>query len=266
MHELEEYLAFAEHLADAARKVTLPNFRKAGARPEAKDDSSPVTCADRACEKMLRQMLKSQYPQHAVFGEEFGGNADGKWMWALDPIDGTSSFISGSPMFCTLIALTRSDEPVLGVIDMPALDERWIGCHAPELSLARFGGESCGVSGCSRLQDAVMATTTIGLADDSRDGGLRQLCKNAAHVRLGGDAQAYGALASGFLDLVADYEMSSYDYLPLIPIVRAAGGVITDWQNNHLGFSYNKNGVLASASMDLHRQALDILAGDGVTT
>ncbi|MGI9297354.1 MAG: inositol monophosphatase family protein [Gammaproteobacteria bacterium] len=258
---MEEYLNFAGRLADAARETAMPYFRGAVA-VQNKGDDSPVTVADRECEKKMRALIAETYPRHSVYGEEFGGEIGGGFVWVLDPIDGTRSFISGSRQFCALVALVCDGAPVVGVIDMPALGERWAGCDSPRCRRAIFNGAPCAVSGRTELSSAVMATTTLGVAEDSRDLALRRLCRRAGHVRLGGDASAFGALASGFLDAAADYEMACYDYLPLTPIVRAAGGVITDWRGAAPAFVAGTTGIVAAASGALHEAALSALAGE----
>ncbi|MGI9305824.1 MAG: inositol monophosphatase family protein, partial [Gammaproteobacteria bacterium] len=248
-------------LADAGRAATLPYFRR-GVAVENKGDDSPVTAADRGCEKALRALLAAQYPQHAVYGEEFGGDlsaAQNGFAWILDPIDGTRSFISGSRQYCTLIGLAHNGAPVLGVIDMPALDERWMGCDAPEMRRAEFNGKACAASGREELSDAVFATTTLGVTEDSRDTALRRLCRAAGQVRLGGDASAFGSLAAGFLDGAADYEMACYDWMPLFPIIRAAGGTISDWAGNTPKLDGQKTGIVAASTAALHRRALGAL-------
>lgn len=259
MDEIEEYLSFAGVLADAARETALPYFR-GGVAVRSKDDDSPVTVADRECEKKMRALVAEKYPRHSVYGEEFGGEIGGGFVWVLDPIDGTRSFISGSRQFCALIALVYDGAPLVGVIDMPALGERWTGCDSPHLRRATFNGAPCATSGRKALSSAVMATTTLGVAEDARDSALRRLCHRAGHVRLGGDASAFGALSSGFLDVAADYEMACYDYLPLLPVVRAAGGIITDWRGAPPQFAAGTTGIVAAANDELHNAALSALA------
>ena len=256
--EITAYWRFAESLADSARGVTLPLFRGKTAI-ENKTDGSPVTTADRECESLMRASITSEYPAHHIYGEEFGGDTGDGFVWVLDPIDGTRSFISGSRQYCTLIALVHDGSPILGVIDMPALDERWMGCDIPSFQRAVFNGAPCRVSGQRELSKSVMATTTLGVAEDERDESLRRLCRRAGHSRLGGDASAFGSLASGFLDMAADYEMACYDYLPLMPVIRAAGGILTDWRGEIPAFSGDKTGFLASATEELHLEGLSVL-------
>lgn len=259
-------LAFAEQLADAARAVTLASFR----RPldiVKKEDDSPVTAVDRGAEQAMRELIKRHRPADDVFGEEFGrsdsGDSGGD-VWVLDPIDGTKSFISGSPLYCTLVAFVRDGAPLLGVLDMPALGERWCGLDMAGAQRATFNGAECAVSApaAETLASAVMATTTLNFWDDEADTKLRRLCRLTAHTRLGGDAFCYGCLASGYVDVVADYAMRPYDYLPLVPLVTAAGGVISDWQGAPLTLPKTGSdgiGVVAAASPELHKQALAAL-------
>ena len=178
----------------------------------------------------------------------------------MDPIDGTRSFISGSPMYCTLIAFVRCGKPLIGLIDMPALDECWLGVNSADKSFSTFNGQPCRVAPCALLTQAKMATTTMGLIDDTRDQALRHLSQHTAHTRLGGDAQAYGSVASGFIHLAADYEMQPYDYLPLVAIVCAAGGQISDWHCHPLTPNLGKCGILASSNQSLHNAALTALS------
>ena len=142
-----EFLNFAHALADRAREVSLKFFRR-GVAVESKDDASPVTRADRECEIAMREMLADKYPSHAVVGEEFGATGSAELQWVIDPIDGTRSFVTGSPLFCTLIALTRGGIPIVGVIDVPALGERWA---AAEGIAAEFNGGLCRASDCKKI-------------------------------------------------------------------------------------------------------------------
>ena len=255
----ERIIAFAEKLAARARQITLPFFR-AGVASENKADDSPVTEADRRCEREWRDMIAAAYPTHGVVGEEYGDDAGGAAeVWVLDPIDGTRSFISGSPLYCSLIALVRDGTPVVGVIDAPALGERWVGYDAPGRQWATFCGRACRVAEAPLLAQARMISTTLGLLDNDADRALRRLAAAAGAVRLGGDGTGYGCVAAGFAHLAADYEMAAYDYLPLLPIVRAAGGEMSDWHGQPLSLANGKTTVLASASANLHQHSLTAL-------
>ena len=259
MEYIESLLRFAESLAEKARLETLKLFRQ-NASVEIKADASPVTVADRNSEAAMREMIAGAYPTHGVIGEEFGADTGASQLWILDPIDGTRSFISGSPMYCTLIGFVQDGKPLIGLIDMPALNERWLGINSAVESFATFNGRPCHVAANTALAGAIMATTTMGLTDDERNAALLRLSRLSAHTRLGGDAQAYGSVAGGFVNLTADYEMQAYDYLPLAPIVLAAGGQMTDWRGRPLNLESGKCETLASADKTLHEEALTVLA------
>ena len=249
-----EFLYFAHALADRAREVSLKFFRR-GVAVESKDDASPVTRADRECEIAMREMLADKYPSHAVVGEEFGATGSAELQWVIDPIDGTRSFVTGSPLFCTLIALTRGGIPIVGVIDVPALGERWA---AAEGIAAEFNGGLCRASDCKKIADATVTTTTLGWGDASEDSALTRLMSACRTSRLGGDSFNYGCVAAGFADIAVDTAMKPHDFLALAPIVSTAGGVISDWENRPLTLQSGEN-VIASATSELHHQALRAL-------
>ena len=256
----ESLLNFVRQLADVARAATLPHFRSVN-KIEVKDDRSPVTKIDRAAEAAMRMLIERHYPTHGIVGEEFGTvNAAADNVWVLDPIDGTRSYISGSPLYCTLVAFVRDGTAQIGVIDVPALDERWVGAPGN----VWHNGSPCGALPPSPpLNTAVLATTALGFNDDADDRALCRLCRHAGQTRLGGDAFSYGCLASGYLHAVADSKMQTYDYLALTPIVGGVGGVISDWNGNPLTLASNTTSVLATADAKLHRQALAAFADGG---
>lgn len=253
---------FAGRLADAARAAVMPHFR-AGAALSAKDDNSPVTIADRAAEESMRAMINNTYPAHGIIGEEYGEeNPAADFVWVLDPIDGTRSFITGSRLFCTLVALLRAGEPVVGIIDMTALDERWLGiCEGDgKKGEAFFNGKQCRASAREDLSAATMITTTCNFGDARQNKGIQKLSAAAAHLRLGGDGEGYGCVASGFADIAADIGMHRHDYLPLVPIVRGAGGVIGDWRgNDNLNINSGTTNIIAAATTKLREQAMGTL-------
>ena len=265
MRDIKQLSHFAVQLADAARALIVPQFR-ANLSPESKSDNSPVTIADRAAEKKMREMINKNYPTHGIIGEEFGEDkTDADMVWVLDPIDGTRSFITGSQMFCTLIALVVAGKPVIGIIDMPMLNERWLGIRQSENNgcqnandyAAFFNGKQCRVSNTGDLQKATIISTTYGQGDNNENEFLKRLSAKAGYLRLGGDGGAYGCVASGFADIAADMQMHLHDYLALVPVVRGGGGIISDWQGNeNLHIQSGKTTIIAAATNKLHKAAL----------
>ncbi|ABC64853.1 histidinol-phosphatase [Erythrobacter litoralis] len=234
---LEAELLVAHRLADAAREEIRPLFR-AAFESERKGDASPVTEADRAAEESMRRILKAEYPQDGVIGEEFGSEQgrSGR-QWVLDPIDGTISFMAGRPIFGTLIALMQDGWPVLGIIDQPIAGERWVG---------RIGGPTTlnerpvRTRTCKSLEEAVLATSSPHyFTSDQAEPYMALAQKVGGNERqgmivYGGDCYNYGLLAGGHLDIVCEAGLSVYDYAALVPVVEGAGGTVSDWQGNPL--------------------------------
>ncbi len=252
----DDLVAFAEHLADAARGVIRPHFRTRLDIVD-KQDESPVTIADRGAEAAMRQMIEETYPDHGIFGEEYGAvRKDADYVWVLDPIDGTKSFVTGLPVFGTLIALAHHGRPVLGVIDQPILSERWIGAAGRQTML---NGQDARTSGCIDLSAASLYTTHPSMFDtDDRRTRYDALVKKVKLGRFGGDCYAYGLLASGHVDLVVEASLFPYDYMALVGVIEQAGGVVTDWRGDSLNMDSDGT-IVAAATPALHRAALEIL-------
>lgn len=254
--DFDRALALAGRLADTSRSIARSYFR----RPieiERKPDRSPVTVADRAIETELRRMIRAEFPAHGIRGEEYGHEPGNEFTWVLDPIDGTKSFISGFPLFGSLIALVCGNQPVLGVIETPAIGERWIGCAGlPTL----FNGEAARTSTCDRIEQARVYTTTADAFNDPDWQRFDALSRRAAFRRFGGDCYLYGLLASGHCDLVIEVGLKPHDYLALVPVVEGAGGKISDWRGAALDPN-NGNHVVAAATEPLWLQAIDALSG-----
>lgn len=226
----------AADLARVAGDVALRHFRPgpAGGRlaVETKGDGSPVTVADRSAEEAARAWLAERYSADDVLGEEFGRSRRGTGRcWVLDPIDGTKSFITGRPLFGTLIALAHAGRPVLGVIDQAILRERWVGM-AGEASF--HNGRPIGVRPCPRLEDAVLLTTSPDLFEGPERLGFARLHERVRLTLYGGDCYAYGQLAMGLVDLVVETGLAAYDFMALAPVIEGAGGRLTDWRGGSL--------------------------------
>jgi inositol-phosphate phosphatase / L-galactose 1-phosphate phosphatase / histidinol-phosphatase len=251
-----ELVGLAHDLADAARPIAARYFRTP-VTVDDKSDQSPVTIADREAETAMRELLSARVPQHGVFGEEHGAvRTDAEYVWVLDPIDGTKAFITGLPIFGTLIALFHRGVPVLGIIDQPILRERWLGVAGER---STFNGRPIAVRACPRIADAYMYSTAPGMFPEKHAGPHRTLRKQVKNFRWGGDCYAYGLLALGHVDLVVEASLKLYDYAALIPVIQGAGGLVTDWQGGTLGMQ-SDGAVLAAGDATLHRAAVEILS------
>lgn len=247
--DIADLVAFAHRLADFAAPLALHYFRTE-LPVEAKADASPVTAADRAIEALLRAEIRAAYPEHGVLGEEEGGDFKRPLTWVIDPIDGTKSFITGMPLFGTLIALVSGDRPVLSVIDMPALAERWCGTG----EAAWFGEKPARTSDRSLAEARLFATSPDIFAGSDAD-AFASLSGAVGLRRFGGDCYAYGLLASGHCDLVVEAGLQVYDVMALVPVVEGAGGVMTDWGGQPLTPAFDGR-VVAAANAGLHAEAL----------
>ncbi|HEV2228259.1 MAG TPA: histidinol-phosphatase [Steroidobacteraceae bacterium] len=244
-------LALAEQLADVARRIAVRHFRTPLAVTR-KSDGSPVTVADKEIESEMRRMIRAAFPRHAIRGEEFAAEGSGEFTWVLDPIDGTKSFITGFPLFGSLIALLQGERPVLGVVEAPALAERWVGCEGrPTL----FNGREARTSARRALGDAVVYTTTAETFDSEERPRFEALGARAALRRYGGDCYLYGMLASGSCELVIEVQLKPHDFMAVVPVVEGAGGRISDWRGAPLTTASNGR-VVAAANETLWREAV----------
>ncbi len=262
-----ELLALANALADAAGSESMRHFRTP-LDVITKADDSPVTLADRAAETAMRAILGAQRPVDGIYGEEHGPERlDAGHIWVLDPIDGTRSFITGSPLWGTLIGVLArhagapgsqdTTRVVLGMIDMPVLGERWVG-------QAGIGAQRNGVavkaSSCRSVSQARIVTTSPDIFSADEWQAFDALSKRCAMRRFGGDCYGYAQLAGGTIDLVVEAGLQPYDCLGPAGLIEAAGGVITDWRGRPLDLRSNGR-VLAAATLALHAQALVALRG-----
>ncbi|MBM3096486.1 inositol monophosphatase family protein [Gluconobacter cerinus] len=232
---LEKALVVAEACADAARETVIPHFRTS-LQADAKSDDSPVTVADRAAEKVMRSILEDALPEHAILGEESGMSGHkGDWLWVLDPIDGTRAFLTGRPTFGTLISLFHKGRPVLGLIDQPLTGERWIGLAGQRTRFVstRLPGQ-IGTRACPVLGQAELSCTSPEIMTPDHAPRFANLQKQVRRTSWGGDCYAYGLLALGQIDVIAECTMNPWDWGALVPVIEGAGGSITDWQGKPL--------------------------------
>lgn len=253
-------MALAYRLADAARPIALNYFRTSTpAKAKPGQEFDPVTAADVGVEAALREMLRQARPHDGILGEE-GGPVDGTSgrRWVLDPIDGTRAFIAGLPTWTVLIALCDRDEPILSVIDQPFTGERFSGEAGGQTWLER-GGETSVLrtrAHITSIHDAIFTTTDPGLFDELEAPILAALAASSKVRRYGLDAYGYAALAMGGVDLVVESGLKPWDVAALIPVIRGAGGEITNW---HGGPCHDGGQVVASANRALHEEALQVL-------
>lgn len=256
MDNLATFKGFADRLTDIAGGIARRYFRTS-IPVDIKPDESPVTRADREIEAALREAIQRQYPDHGILGEEHGThNVDAEYLWVIDPIDGTKSFITGRPLFGTLIALLRRGMPVLGLIDQPVSRERWVGVAGAPSTL---NGDKIRTRPCSALAQATLTCTSPHMFNKNELAAFEALRSKARYAVYGSDCYAYGLLASGFIDILMEADLKPYDYCALIPIVEGAGGVITDWQGHPLGLSSDGR-VLACGDKRLHKALLALIS------
>lgn len=265
--ELDRFANIANKLADAAGDVIRKYFRKRFEIVD-KEDLSPVTIADRAAEEAMISIIRESLPSHAIYGEENGWQCTEKsadYVWVLDPIDGTKSFITGKPLFGTLIALLHRGKPILGVIDQPVLRERWVGIIGRTTTL---NGEEISTRSCPKLSQAYLYTTSPHLFSGDAEVAFARVRDKVKVPLYGCDCYAYALLASGHVDLVVESGLKPYDFLSLIPVIEGAGGVITDWKGNELSWEASSTSlptsfnVVAAGNKELHQQAVDCLEWD----
>lgn len=252
---LAAHLPLAHALADEARILALRLFRTR-LDVAIKADDSPVTLADREIEAALRRRLAAACPAHGIFGEEQGRqHLDAEYVWVIDPIDGTKSFITGSPLWGTLLALLHKGRPVLGMMDIPFTGERWWALAGGP---ARYQGEPARSSDCAALATARLYATSPDVFTGEDQARFARVSAAVALRRFGGDCYSYGLLASGHVDLVVEAGLQPYDYLALVNIIEGAGGVVSDWQGQPLGLGSDGR-VVAAATPALHAEALALL-------
>ncbi|AMM24001.1 histidinol-phosphatase [Variovorax sp. PAMC 28711] len=250
-----DLLRIAGELADAAAAQSLAFFRTP-LEIITKADESPVTRADRAAETAMRGILGTQCPADGIYGEEQGlERLDAARVWVLDPIDGTRSFITGSPLWGTLIGVLEGGRVVFGMVDMPVLGERWTGQAGQG---AQRDGQPVRVSTCTDIAKARIVTTSPDIFPPAEWAAFDRLSRQCAMRRFGGDCYGYAQLAGGTIDLVVETGLQPYDYLGPAGLIEAAGGVITDWQGRALGLD-SSGSVIAAATPALHRAALAVL-------
>jgi len=247
-------------LAERADKIAIKYFRNKSLEIITKDDDSPVTMADTEIEKLIRKHITEVYPDHSIVGEEMDeriGNSEYKWF--IDPIDGTSSFISGKPLFTTLIALTRDKKTVISVISQPCLNEKFYS----DGYKSYLNEKVIQTSNVTELDKAMLSTTSPVFFSKDELVKFTKVTKQTKYQKhggyfTGGDAYQYAMLACGHIDIVIEAGLKPHDFLSLVPIIKNAGGVITDWNGNQVT-TESDGRIIACANGELHQQVLTLL-------
>ncbi|HTO04627.1 MAG TPA: histidinol-phosphatase [Opitutus sp.] len=249
--DLSPYRSFIAELAERSGNFIRPYFAQPDLAVETKADDSPVTIADRGAEKLLREVIAQRFPTHGVIGEEFGSdNPNADFVWVLDPIDGTKSFTTACPLFGTLIALLHQGQPVLGAIHLPVLQQLYIGDN----SSATLNGKPIRTRGTKRLAEATLLTSdTLNLAKYQHGPACDRVVSQAKLFRTWGDCYGYTLVAGGWADVMVDPIMNPWDIAALVPVIRGAGGVITDWNGKD---PVHADSTVAAATPELHAQVI----------
>lgn len=261
-HEILRFLAFADQLADAARGAILPHFRATHALEDkggADGFLNPVTEADKASERVMREMVERTYPEHGFLGEEFEETrSQSGYQWIVDPIDGTRAFIAGLPTWGVLIALAHEGEPILGIMDQPYLDERYRGWTNGADAIIRDKRAPLRTRACASVAEAICATTDPYLFKGEEAAAFERVRRRAKLTRYGYDCYAYSMIAAGYMDCVVESGLRAFDIAALVPIIAGAGGGVCDWRG---GDASQGGQVLAYSDPRLRDEALVLLEG-----
>ena len=254
--KLEELIIFSNYLADESEKIIKEYFRKSFVI-QSKEDESPVTIADQKAELKIRELIEKKYPNHGILGEEFEGkDIESEYLWVIDPIDGTRSFIAGHKDFGTLISLLHNKIPIIGIINCPMHKERWVGIKGRQTTM---NNQKVYTSTKQYLDQSYLSTTGLYMFEnDNFKKGFEKIIDQTSYHRFGGDCYNYGMVASGYIDIVIENMLKVHDYMALIPVIEGAGGEITDKFGKMINFD-SDGSVVVSANQKLHKQLIDII-------
>ena len=254
-NSLQEYLNFANKLADAAGITSMEYFRTSLSIDNKKDES-PVTIADKNTELKIRSLIENEYPDHGILGEEFDSvNPDAEFIWVIDPIDGTISYIAGHKDFGNLISLTQNKKPIIGIINCPAHDERWIGAKNQSSTVNQ---QTVNTSSVTAIEDAYIFTSGLYFDEPHLRNAVDKIKNKVRYFRYGGDCYMYGMVASGLIDIVIEDTLKVHDYMALVNVIEGAGGVISDKFGNEITID-SQGSVVASANKELHSKLISLI-------
>jgi len=254
-HNLGDLISFANFLADESEIIIKQYFRNP-LKIDEKEDESPVTIADKKTELKIRELIETKYPNHGILGEEFASlNINSEYVWVIDPIDGTRSFIAGHKDFGTLIALLHNNKPVIGIINCPIHEERWVGIEGKKTTM---NGIEVQTSKLKDLKKSYVCTSGLYFDNDHFRKGFDKIIQQTRYHRFGGDCYMYGMVASGYIEIVLEDTLKAHDYMALVPIIEGAGGKISDKYGKNINI-HSEGSVIASGNGQLHKQLIDII-------
>ena len=256
--QINNFVKFANKLADEARKISLFYFKKKiDIVSKSKTKFDPVTIADIAVQKKINDIIKNTYPNHSILGEELSNENKSDFEWCIDPIDGTKSYIQGVPLWGTLISLSKKDKIILGLADIPALDERYIGFKKKAYKIIKGKKSIMRVRKNKELKSAILNTTSpYVFANKSDQNSFERLSKETKSTRLGGDCYSYCLLADGNVDIVVESGLAPWDIRALEPIIKNAGGILKTWDNKKV---LNGGKIIACTNKSLFNSARGVL-------
>ena len=250
-----DYLNFANRLADEAGIISMDYWRTS-LDVENKSHQNPVTIADKNVELKIRSMIEKEYPDHGILGEEFESiNPDAEFVWVIDPIDGTRSYIAGHKDYGNLISLTQNKKPIIGIINCPAHKERWIGAKNQNSSLNK---KPIKTSNVTKIEDAYLFTSGLYFDEPHLRKAVDKITNKVRYYRYGGDCYMYGMVASGLIDIVIEDTLKAHDYMALVNVIEGAGGKISDKYGNEITTD-SQGSVVASANEKLHSQLISLI-------
>ena len=254
-NSLQEYLNFANKLADEAGIISMEYFRTS-LDIENKSDETPVTIADKNVELKLRSMIEKKYPDHGILGEEFDSiNPDAEFIWVIDPIDGTKSYVAGHKDFGNLISLTQNKKPIIGIINCPAHNERWVGAKNQNSTLNQ---QSSKTSTVTKIEDSYFFSSGLYFDEPHLRNAVDKIKHKVKYYRYGGDCYMYGMVASGLIDFVIEDTLGVHDYMALVNVIEGSGGKVTDKFGNEITTD-SRGSCIASANEKLHSELISLI-------
>lgn len=250
---INNFVKIGNFMADEARKISLSYFKKnLIIKSKNKREFDPVTIADINVQKKINKIIKNYFPDHSILGEEASIQSISDYQWCIDPIDGTKSFVQGFPIWGTLISLSRKKDIILGITDIPALDERYIGYSKLSYKIVKGKKSKLKVRNTVKLNESILNTTSPYVFANKNDQKIfERLVENVKTVRLGGDCYSYCLLADGHIDLVVESGLKPWDIRALEPIIKNAGGILSTWEGNKI---LNGGRIIATTNEELFKK------------